>query len=71
MADLVAEMAEQRAVRLVQLVAAALALGVVGLGEVQRDDAVVVAGQHRLARRQAGLGLELELEAVLRDPAAA
>ena len=44
MPDLVAEMAEQRAIGLAHLIAAALALCVVGFGQIDRDDAVGMAG---------------------------
>mgnify|MGYP000669209538 CR=1 FL=1 len=44
-AALVAEMAEQRAVRLAELLALALALDGVGLQNVDRDDAVEMAGR--------------------------
>ena len=60
MRDLVAEMAEQRAVGLAHLVPAPLALGVVGLGEVDGDEPVVVAGQHR----RGAVGEKIEGEAV-------
>ena len=46
--DLVAEVSEQRAVRLGHRDAQLLAVHVVALGEVQRDDAVLVAGEHLL-----------------------
>ena len=58
--DLVAEMAEQRAIRLAHLMAAALALGVVGLGEIDGDEPVVVSGEHRLG----AVGEKIEGEAV-------
>ena len=45
--DLVAKVAEQRAVRLAHLAAAAFALGVVGFREIDRDHAAGVTGQHR------------------------
>ena len=44
-------MTEQRAVGLAHLPAHALALGIVGLGQVDGDQAAVVAGQHRFGRR--------------------
>jgi hypothetical protein len=44
MTDLVAEVAEHGPVRLAQLPADALAVRVVGLGEVEGDDAVLVPG---------------------------
>ena len=53
MADLVAEMAQQRAVRLVHAGAPIFALGIVGFAQGNGDDAVVVAGHHPLA----GLGI--------------
>ena len=48
MPDLVAEMAEQRAVRLVHRHPQLLAVHVVALGEIQCDHAVVVTGEHLL-----------------------
>ena len=64
MADLVAEVAEQRAVGLVHLDAALSRIGVVGLGEVERDDAVLVAGHHRRAAGQRAQ--QVEHQAALR-----
>ena len=49
MADLVAEVPEHGAVGLAELLAQRLAMRVVGLGHVERDDAVGVAGGHRRA----------------------
>ena len=49
--DLVAEMTEQRAVRLAHLPPHPLAFGIVGLGQIDGDEAAVMAGQHRLGRR--------------------
>ena len=49
MRDLVAEVAEQGAVKFAHLAAHALALGVVGFGDIERDQAVVVSGHHRRA----------------------
>ena len=49
--DLVAEMTEQGAVGLAHLPPHALAFGIVGLGQVDGDEAVVMAGHHRLGRR--------------------
>ena len=46
--DLVAEVPEQRAVRLVHRDAQLLAVHVVALGEIEGDHAVVVAGEHLL-----------------------
>ena len=48
-ADLVAEAAEHRPERLAELAAQRVAVDGVGLGEVDRDDAVEVAGQTTLA----------------------
>ena len=48
MRDLVPEMAQQRAVGLVHLAAPTLALGIVGRGQSDGDQAEVVAGHHRL-----------------------
>ena len=45
--DLVAEMTEQRAIRLAHLMTAALALHIVGFRQIDRDDAVGVAGHYR------------------------
>jgi hypothetical protein len=44
--DLVAEMAQQRAVRLVQFVPDPLAFRVVGLLDIERDQSLGVAGHH-------------------------
>ena len=60
MADLVAHMAEQRPVGLAHLQAALLAPRVVGLGEVEGDEAVRVTRGH---------GLRLAREQVEREPA--
>ncbi len=62
MPDLVAEVAEQRPVRLVHRHSQLLAVHVVALGEVQRDHAVLVTGEHllELARQQ------VECESVIR-----
>jgi hypothetical protein len=48
-AGLVAQVAEDGAVRLAQLGAAPLAAGGVGLGQVEDDHAVGVTGRHALA----------------------
>ncbi len=67
-AELVAEMAEQRAVVLAHLDAHLFSLGGIGLGDVERDQAVVVAGQHMLAGRRAAdqrIGEEIEGDADL------
>ena len=64
MADLVAEMAQQRAVGFVHAGAPIFALGIVGFAQGNGDDAIVVAGHHPLA----GLGIvgeEAEGEAML------
>ena len=60
-ADLVAQVAEQRPVGLAELQPPPLALGGIGLGDVDGDQPVVVAGHHRLAR--VGVGEEVEGEA--------
>src|SRR6476469_2614312 len=60
-ADLVTEMPDQRAIRLVHLRAARLAFGIVGFGDVERDLTLVVTGQHF---RAGILGEELEDDAV-------
>ena len=62
MPDLVAEVAEQRAVRLVHRHPQLLAVHVVALGQVQGDDAVVVAGDHLLELA----GQQVERQPVLR-----
>ena len=61
-ADFVAEVADQRAVRLVHLLADALAFDRVGLADVDRDQAVGVAGEDRFVGR---VRLEVELQRVL------
>ena len=60
-------MTEQRAVVLAHLRAHLLALGGIRLGDVERDQAVVVAGQDMLAARPdaARIGKEIEGEADL------
>ncbi len=60
MGDLVPEMAEQRAVGLAQGLAAALALGVVGLRDRDGDAALAVPGHHLGAGRRVLLELEDE-----------
>ena len=56
MPDLVAEVAEQRAIRLVHDGAPLLALGVVGLFERKRNQSVIVTGHHpRPAELRLGL----------------
>ena len=45
-ADLVAEVAEHGAIRLTELLADELAMGVIGLGEVEGDHAGIVSGDH-------------------------
>ena len=64
MAELVAEMTEQRAVVLAHLHAHLLALGRIRLGDIERDQAVVVAGQDMFAARPdaARIGEEIEGE---------
>ena len=64
MPDLVAEVPEQRAVRLGHRDPQLLAVHVVALGEVEGDDAVVVAGEHLLVLA----GEQVERQAVVRDP---
>ena len=51
MADLMTEMPQQRAVWFVHLDPQLLAVNVVAFGEIQRDHAVVVAGEHLLRAR--------------------
>jgi hypothetical protein len=60
-ADLVAEVAEDRSVRLAELFAHLLAVGVIGLGEVERDHAAGVTGGDRLG----AAGQQLEGQAAL------
>jgi hypothetical protein len=60
--DLVAEMAEQRAVRLGHRDPQLLAVHVVALGEIQCDDTVFVAGEDLLLLA----GQQIECESVLR-----
>ena len=55
MAELVAQVADDRAVRLLQALPVHLAVVVVGLGHVDRDEAARVAGHHR---RRVGQRLE-------------
>jgi hypothetical protein len=62
--DLVAEVAEQRAVRLVHSLAAALTLAGVGLGDVDGDEARVVARDHPGRARVRGVGKHVEQEAL-------
>ena len=63
-ADLVAEMAEQRAIRLAHGRAQLLALRIVRLFQRDHDHAVVVSGHH--LRTSFGIGQEVENEPVLR-----
>ena len=60
-------MTEQRAVGLAHLPPHALAFGIVGLGQIDGDEAVVVAGHHRLGRRAVGRrrGQKIERQPVL------
>ena len=60
MADLVAEVAEQRAVRLVHRHPQLLPMNVVAFGEVDGDDAVVMTGDHLLG----GAGQQVERQTV-------
>ena len=64
MTDLVAEVTEQRAVGLVQLQSAPFALGIVGLGGVERDHAARMSGQYR--RRSRLLGAKFIRQSALR-----
>ncbi len=61
-ADLVAKMAEQGAIGLVELGTAVFARRVVGLLQGQGDDTAVVAGEHRRTRNL--LVEEMEAQAV-------
>ena len=45
--DLVAKMAQQRAIRFIELHAAFLSFGIVGLGKIDGDHPVLVSCQHR------------------------
>ncbi|MGY4185222.1 hypothetical protein ACVI1I_001994 [Bradyrhizobium sp. USDA 4459] len=65
MSDLVAEMPEQRAIRLAHFEPAPLALDGIGLGQRDRDQAVVMAGHDPLATVRI-VGEEIEEQAVLR-----
>ncbi len=69
MADLMPEMAEQRAVRLAHGRAPPLALGVVGLGERHGDQPLVMPGQHAGRVRVVGIGQDVEDEAARLGPA--
>ena len=61
MRDLVAEMPEQGAIGLAHLAALALALGIVGLRQIDGDEAVVVPGQdRRCAAAARWIGEEIE-----------
>ena len=62
MSDLVPQMADQGAIRLVHVGARAFAMHIVGLDDVERDQAVVVAGHHR--RAAVGCAQEVEHQAV-------
>ena len=55
-AELMAEMAEQRAIVLAHLDAPSFALGRVRLGDIECDQAVVMAGQDARATRTAAIG---------------
>jgi len=66
MRDLVPEVAEQGAVRLAHLTAAALPLGIVGFGEVDGDEPVLVAGQDRSGTFLIGQEVEGEAFGVFR-----
>ena len=54
MADLVAEVSQDRAIRLVHLVPPLLPLGIVGLGRVDRDHSVLHARKDLDRTRGAG-----------------
>ena len=62
MADFVAEVADQRAMRLVHLLADALAFDRIGLADVDRDQSVGMASEDRVFGR---VGLEIELQRLL------
>ncbi len=61
---LMPEVPRQRSIRFTQRVAAPLTLRIVGLGDIDRNDACGVPGQHRPAVRR--IRLELERKAALR-----
>ncbi len=64
-----AEVTEQRPVGLAHLAAAALALGIVGFGDIDGDEAVLVAGQNRdVALRAVLVGDEVERQRVRVPP---
>ncbi len=63
-AALVTEVTQQRAITFVHLFARALALGRIGFGDVQRDQAIVVAGHHALVGH--AIFEELECQAGIR-----
>ena len=75
MPDLVAHVPEQRPVRLAHLLARGDAAGVVGLGEIERDQPVGVAGHHRRVlageqvEAQPGGQRQLELAELDQQPA--
>ena len=62
MADLVAEVAQECPVRLVHLNSPRLALGIVGLGDVDGDHPVQVPGRDGDCPRRAGVGVGKEVE---------
>ena len=71
MADLVAEVSKERPIRLAHLLPAPLPLSIIGFGDIDRDEAVVVAGQHpgTLLRRLGRIRKKIEDETVGSLPA--
>jgi len=70
MRDLVAEMSNQGSIRLAHFPPAALALGIVRFGQIDRNHPAVVAGHDRISCRRALRAEEIEGETLLRviDP---
>ena len=68
--DFVTEMSEQRAIRFVHFPPAALALGIIRLGQIDRNHPAVVAGYDRISCRRALRAEEIEGETLSRviDP---
>ncbi len=66
MSDLMAKMAQERAVRLVQVEPPPLSLHVIGLGHIEGDHAVRVSGEDRRGIGVFGIGQKLIGQSVLR-----
>ena len=64
MADLMAEVSQERSVRFVHRQTTFLALGVVGLGHVNGDPAFIVAGKYLRAVWLRRVGQELKSQSV-------